>query len=166
MAEQSRSTSAQRRWRLRAALALAALVATADGNAAVIFNISYVEGTANPGTGFFDPVLGPARRAALEAVAADIGSKIGQNATVDIRCAPSELDGTGFAGLAAQVFLNAAAPAAGVFDGEVYRRIIFGTPDMTPLTDGVMTFDFGYPMALSGTPAPGETYSRTLYGTR
>lgn len=134
------------------------LLESVETSGAVIFNFVYVDSISNPNTGFFDPVQGPARRAALEGVAADIGSKIGQNATVDVRLAPSELDGTGFAGLAAQVFLNAAAPAAGIFDGEVYRRIIFGTPDMTPLTDGVITFDFGYPMTLSGAPTPGVTY--------
>ena len=76
------------------------VVSLAAGNvhAAVTFNFTYFNSMANPNTGFFDPVLGAARRAALEAVAADIGSKIGQTATVEVGVAPSLLTGTGFVG--------------------------------------------------------------------
>ncbi len=141
------------------------VVSLAAGNvpAAVTFNFTYFNSMANPNTGFFDPVLGAARRAALEAVAADIGSKIGQTATVEVGVAPSLLTGTGFIGTANQTFLNAAAPAAGIFDGEVYRRIVLGEPDNNPGFDGGLQFNFGYNVALSGTPAAGQAYMPDVF---
>lgn len=133
----------------------AALVLVGQARAAVTFQITYFDG---PTAGFNDPVLGAARRAAFEAVVADIGSRIGQTATVQIGVAPSQSDGTGFIGTGGATFLGAGAPAAGIRDGEVYRRIVLGLPDTDPGLDAGLAFDFGYAMALSGTPAPGVSY--------
>lgn len=139
-------------------------IAPGVARAEVTFVFTYFDSMTNPNTGFFDPVLGPARRASLEAVAADIGSRIGQTATVRIGVAPSELDGTGFIGTASQTVLNAGPPAAGVFDGEVYRRIVLGLPYVGPAQDAGMAFDFGYPgIVLSGVPGPGEIYMPDVF---
>ena len=124
-------------------------------HATVTFQFTYFDAA---GVGFNDAAVGPARRAALESVAADIGSMIGQTATVQIGIAPTEFDGTDFIGIASQTNLNTAPPAAGIFDGEVYRRIVLGMPDVSPALDAGMAFDFGYAPALSGVPAPGQAY--------
>ena len=139
-------------------------IAPGVARAEVTFLFTYFDSMTNPNTGFFDPVLGPARRTSLETVAADIGSRIGQTATVRIGVAPSELDGTGFIGTASQTVLNAGPPATGIFDGEVYRRIVLGLPYVGPAQDAGMAFDFGYPgIVLSGIPGPGEIYMPDVF---
>jgi hypothetical protein len=118
----------------------------------VIFSFTYFDA----GSGFDDPTFGADRRAALEATAAQIGDRIAQDATVEIGVAPSQTDGTGFIGLAAAEFLDT---TPGIRDGEVYRRIVLGEPDTAPaILDAGMVFDFGYAVALSGTPGPGVPY--------
>src|SRR5262245_62067853 len=91
--------------------------------AAVNFQFAYFDPA---GVGFNDPTLGAARRASLESTAAQIGGLIGQTATVEIRVNPSQFDGTGFIGIAVSNYPTGGPPAAGIFDGEVYRRIVLG----------------------------------------
>lgn len=124
--------------------------------AEVRFDFTYFDIQTNTGLGFDDPVLGSDRVAALEAVAADIGSQIGQTATVEIGIAPSESDGSGFLATAGAEFIDT---TPGFRDGEVYRRIVLGETDTTPdVLDGGMVFDFGYALSLSGMPEPDEVY--------
>lgn len=136
-----------------ALIVCAAHVGTAE--AAVTFVFTYFDVTTGTGVGFDDPAEGAARRAALEAVAAAIGSRIGQTATVEIGVAPSETDGTGPGGIGSATFLDT---SAGIRDGEVYRRIVLGEPDVDPGLDGGIVFDFGYTFALTGTPPAGVAY--------
>jgi hypothetical protein len=120
--------------------------------AAVIFQFTYFDVVNGNGRGFDDPVLGAARRAAAEATAAQMGAQLAHTATVQIGIAPSQIDGMGFIGIASASF-NDTTP--GIRDGEVYRRIVLGAPDTTPMQlDAGMVFDFGQEIALSGTPGP------------
>ena len=123
--------------------------------AEVTFVLTFFDVTTGTGVGFDDPVLGAARRATVEATAAAIGSRIGQTATVEIGFAPSETGGTGPIGIGSATFLDT---SAGIRDGEVYRRIVLGAPDVDPGLNGGIVFDFGYAVALSGTPAAGVAY--------
>jgi hypothetical protein len=124
--------------------------------AAVIFQFTYFDVVNGNGIGFDDPVLGAARRAAAEATAAQMGARLAHSATVQVGIAPSQTDGTGPIGIASASF-NVTTP--GIRDGEIYRRIVLGAPDTTPMQlDAGMVFDFGYPTALTGTPALGVTY--------
>jgi hypothetical protein len=146
-----------RRLLLRVAAVVALLgCLTSPAASEVIFDFTFFDVESSTGVGFDDPVLGAARRAAVETTAAQMGSLIGQNATVEVGVAPSQTDGTGFIGLASAEFLDT---TAGIRDGEIYRRIVLGEPDTEPaILDAGMVFDFGYSVALSGTPGVGEAY--------
>ena len=143
-----------RGWALVVGLGLS-LIQTQTAVAKVTFVFTFFDVTTGTGVGFDDPLLGAARRAALEAVAAAMGERIGQTATVEIGVAPSETDATGPIGIGSATFLDT---TPGIRDGEVYRRIVLGEPDTDPGLDAGIVFDFGYPVALSGTPAPGVTF--------
>jgi hypothetical protein len=124
--------------------------------AAVTFEFTYFDVVNANGRGFDDPVLGAARRAALELTASQMGSRIAQTATIEVGLAPSQIDGTGPIGIASATFLDT---TAGIRDGEIYRRIVLGLPDTTPTgLDAGVVFDFGYDVALSGTPVPFQPY--------
>jgi hypothetical protein len=123
--------------------------------AKVTFVFTFFDVTTGTGVGFDDPVAGAARRAALEATAMAMGERIEQTATVEVGVAPSEVDGTGPIGIGSATFLDT---SAGIRDGEVYRRIVMGLPDTDPGLDAGIVFDFGYDVALSGTPAAGVAY--------
>ena len=84
---------------LTAALLLLAI--TRSLSAEVTFVFTFFDVTTSTGRGFDDPVLGAERRAALEAVGAEIGARIGQTATIEVGVAPSETDGTGPIGIGA-----------------------------------------------------------------
>lgn len=142
------------RWNWAACAALAMGLWASPARATVVFNFTYFDVTTSTGSGFDDPVLGAARRAALEATAAEIGARIGQSATLEVGVAPSQTDGADFIGIAVATF-NDTSP--GIRDGEAYRRIVLGAPD-TPGFEGSMAYDFGYPMTLSGPPTPGVSY--------
>jgi len=148
---------------IKAALSWIALVAlmttarTATAEVTIVF--TFFDVTTATGRGFDDPVLGAERRAALEAVGAEIGGRIGQTATIEIGVAPSETDGTGPIGVGAATFLDT---TPGVRDGEVYRRIVLGEPDTDAGLDAGIVFDFGYDVSLSGTPAPGVACFRDV----
>jgi hypothetical protein len=127
-----------------------------SGQGAVIFSFTYFDVVNDNGRGFDDPVLGAARRAALETTAAQMGARIGQDATIEVGLAPSQIDGMGPVGIASATF-NDTTP--GIRDGEIYRRIVLGLPDTTPMgLDAGVVFDFGVDMALAGMPAPFQPY--------
>lgn len=130
-------------------------IQTQTAVAEVTFVFTFFDVTTSTGVGFDDPVTGAARRAALEAVAAAMGARIGQTATVEIGVAPSETDGIGSIGIGGATFLDT---TPGIRDGEVYRRIVLGLPDTDPGLDAGIVFDFGFTVALSGTPASGVPY--------
>lgn len=132
---------------------------TQTARAEVTFTFTFFDVTTSTGVGFDDPVLGAARREALEAVAAHIGSRIGQTATVEIGVAPSETDGTGPIGIGSATFLDT---TPGIKDGEVYRRIVLGEADVDIGLDGGIVFDFGYDVSLSGTPTAGMACFRDV----
>lgn len=142
-----------------AMVATAALTVLRPASAEVTFVFTFFDVTTATGVGFDDAALGAARRAALEAVAAEIGARIGQTATVEIGVAPSQTDGTGPIGIGSATFLDT---TPGVRDGEVYRRIVLGEPDVDAGLDAGIVFDFGYDVSLSGTPAAGEACFRDV----
>ncbi len=134
---------------------LQASIATAD----VTFVFTYFDVDTSTGVGFDDPTLGADRRAALEAVAAEIGARIEQDATVEIGVAPSQTDGTGPIGIGSATFLDT---SPGIRDGEVYRRIVLGEADVDDGLDGGIVFDFGYDVVLSGPPVVGVACFRDV----
>lgn len=137
-----------------AALFACGVIAPA-ANAEVTFVFTFFDVTTSTGVGFDDPTLGADRRAAVQAVADAIGARIEQDATVEIGVAPSETDGTGPIGVGSATFLDT---TPGIRDGEVYRRIVLGEPDVDAGLDAGMVFDFGYTTTLSGTPPTGVAY--------
>lgn len=139
--------------------ACAALLQVRPVVAEVTFVFTFFDVTTSTGVGFDDPGLGAARRAALEAVGAEIGARIGQTATVEIGVAPSESDGSGPIGVGSATFLDT---TPGIRDGEVYRRIVLGEADVDAGLDAGIVFDFGYDVSLSGTPAPGVACFRDV----
>ena len=130
-----------------------------QASAEVTFTFTFFDVTTGTGVGFDDPTLGAARREALEAVGAEIGSRIGQTATVEVGVAPSQTDGTGPIGIGSATFLDT---TPGIRDGEVYRRIVLGEPDVDIGLDAGIVFDFGYDVSLSGTPAAGMACFRDV----
>lgn len=140
-------------------LTVATIASIQTASAEVTFTFTFFDVTTSTGVGFDDPALGAARREALEAVGAEIGARIAQTATVEIGVAPSETDGTGPGGVGSATFLDT---TPGIRDGEVYRRIVLGEPDVDAGLDAGIVFDFGYDFALSGTPAPGVACFRDI----
>jgi hypothetical protein len=142
-----------------AVMMIATFGATPNTFAEVTFVFTFFDVTTSTGAGFDDPAMGAARREALEAVAAEIGARIGQTATVEIGVAPSQTDGTGPIGIGSATFLDT---TPGIRDGEVYRRIVLGEPDVDAGLDGGIVFDFGYDVVLSGPPIPGVACFRDV----
>ncbi len=133
---------------------------TQTARAEVSFTITFFDVTTGTGVGFDDPALGAARRAAVEEVAAHIGSRIAQTATVEIGVAPSETDGTGPGGVGSATFLDT---TPGIRDGEVYRRIVLGEADVDIGLDAGIVFDFGYDFSLdTAAPAAGMACFRDI----
>lgn len=141
------------------ALYLSVFISSRQAAAEVTFVFTFFDVTTSTGVGFDDPALGAARREALEAVGSAIGRRIGQTATVEIGVAPSESDGTGPIGVGSATFLDT---TPGIRDGEVYRRIVLGEPDVDAGFDGGIVFDFGYDVSLSGTPPAGVACFRDV----
>lgn len=127
--------------------------------AAVTFNLDYVDVSSGNGIGFDDPSLGALRRNTLEDIANNyLGAILDHTATVDITVQASQTDGTGALASGGTFYFQTANSFQ---SGLLFQHITTGVDPSTQVSDGNLTFDFGYAWAYDNQPTSSESDFRS-----
>jgi hypothetical protein len=118
----------------------------------ILFNVTYQDlGT---GSGFYDPVLGQARRDTVDLAIEYIDSILNESGTCDIVFLESLNSGTGGPLATAGTFF---AVTPGFTNGDAFEHITTGVDPSPGTADIFVTVDFGYPWNTgTSSPSPGQ----------
>jgi len=95
---------------------------------------------------FNDAVQGPARRAALESVAAELGAQLDHTATVNLMVeSTNDPNGDTLASAGSEVVDASMLPFSGYVRGVVMEKILGGTDPNGAAADGSVSVNFGQP---------------------
>jgi len=119
-----------------------ATLLAASANAAILWNVTYEDVDMATGDGFDDTMLGATRRSTFEAALSYINTVVDHTGTVDLTVMRSQLDGGGVLATGGASF---SGPSNRFSNGLVFSHATTGTDPFPGQSDGVLTFDFGFP---------------------